>query len=98
MEIRKFYKPVQPTVDWSSVKVSYTEFLPDIRLQEMIYCYWQLKTSEVLTEQFNYRVVADGCIDIFFELTNPADSYVMGFCKKFTEFPLENQFNYVGIR
>jgi AraC-like DNA-binding protein len=98
LEIRKFYKPVQPTVDKASANVSYTEFLPDVQLQGMIYCYWQLKTSEVLTEPFSYRVVADGCIDIFFELTNPVDSYVMGFCKKFTEFPLENSFNYVGIR
>lgn len=98
IEIRQFYKPVQPTVGQSSANVSYTEFLPGIQLQGMIYCYWQLKTSQPLTEQFNYRVVADGCIDIFFELNNPADSYVMGFCKKFTEFPLENSFNYVGIR
>lgn len=97
IEIRKFYKPVQPTVDRNS-GVFYTEFLPDIRLQGMIYCYWQLQTSEALREPFSYRVVADGCIDIFFELNNPSDSYVMGFCKKFTEFPLENNFNYVGIR
>src|SRR5690606_17249532 len=46
----------------------------------------------------NYRVVADGCIDIYFELNNPRENYVMGFCKKFTEFPLDNTFNYVGIR
>lgn len=97
-DIRKFYIPVQPTVKQSSVNVSYTEFLPDQQLQGMIYCYWQLKTSETLREPFNYRVVADGCIDIFFELNHPEDSYVMGFCKKFTEFPLENSFNYIGIR
>lgn len=98
IEIRQFYKPVQPTVGRSSANVSYTEFLPDACLQEMIYCYWQLKTDQPLTEQFNYRVVADGCIDIFFELNRPEDSYVMGFCKKFTEFPLENGFHYIGIR
>lgn len=96
--LRQFYTPVQPTVRQSTPHVSYTEFLPAIELQSLIYCYWQLKTSEQLTEQFNYRVVADGCIDIFVELNDPSDSYVMGFCKKFTEFPLENAFNYVGIR
>lgn len=96
--LRQFYTPVQPTVRQSTANVSYTEFIPSLELQSLIYCYWQLKTSEPLAEQFNYRVVADGCIDIFFELNDPADSYVMGFCKKFTEFPLENTFNYVGIR
>jgi AraC-like DNA-binding protein len=43
-------------------------------------------------------VVADGCIDIFFELNQPGESFVMGFCKKFIEFPLSSSFNYIGIR
>lgn len=97
-EIRTLYTPVQPTVRQSADNVTYTEFLPDIRLQSFIYCYWQLKTTQELSEPFNYRVVADGCIDIYFELSNPQDNYVMGFCKKFTEFPLDNHFNYVGVR
>ncbi|MNJ84658.1 Helix-turn-helix domain protein [compost metagenome] len=98
MDIRKFYTPIQPTVRRSSEHVVYTEFLPHLQLQDSIYCYWELKTNRTLSEQFNYRVVADGCIDIFFELNNPEESYVMGFCKKFTEFPLENSFHYIGIR
>ncbi len=97
-EIRNLYNPIQPTVKQSAEKVTYIEFLPDIKLQPFIYCYWQLKTTQTLTEQFNYRVVADGCIDIYFELNNPQENYVMGFCKKFTEFPLEDTFNYVGVR
>jgi len=43
-------------------------------------------------------VVADGCIDIYFELNDLSENYVMGFCKKYTEFPLENDFRYIGIR
>ncbi|MCF0048932.1 helix-turn-helix domain-containing protein [Dyadobacter sp. LJ53] len=97
-EIRKLYSPIQPTVKQSAKHVNYVEFLPDLRLQNYIYCYWQLQTSQTLDEPFHYRVVADGCIDMFFELTDPADSYVMGFCKKYTEFPLENTFNYIGVR
>jgi AraC-like DNA-binding protein len=57
-----------------------------------------LKTTQPLSSAFNYRVVADGCIDIFFELHNPKENFIMGFCKKYTEFALENNFNYVGIR
>ncbi len=67
-------------------------------LQNFIYCYWELKTTKSLHDPFNYRVVADGCIDIFFELRNPSDSFVMGFCKKYTVFPLANSFHYIGIR
>jgi len=96
--IRQLYTPVQPTVTQAADHVTYLELLPDPLLTDFIYCYWQLKTSETLSEQFNYRVVADGCIDIFFELTRPEENFVMGFCKKFTEFPLGNQFHYVGVR
>lgn len=96
--IRTLYNPIQPTVRQSADDVTYSEFLPDIQLQPFIYCYWQLKTTQQLSKQFIYRVVADGCIDIFFELTNAKENYIMGFCKKFTEFPLEDTFNYVGVR
>jgi AraC-like DNA-binding protein len=97
-DIRQLYKPVQPTVKQSADNVTYSEYLPDPRLQDYIYCYWQLKTFTPLSAPFIYRVVADGCIDIFFELNNPQDNFVMGFCKKFTEFPLDNSFHYIGVR
>jgi hypothetical protein len=72
--------------------------MPAAKLQPYIYCYWELKTSERLVEHYHYRVVADGCIDIFFDMNNPQESFVMGFCKKFTEFTLEPEFHYAGIR
>ncbi len=97
-EIRNLYKPIQPTIKHSAYNVTYFEFLPDSKLQPYIYCYWELKTTQMLKEPFNYKVVADGCIDIFFELNNPQENFVMGFCKKYTEFPLENAFHYIGVR
>ncbi len=96
--IRQLYLPVQPTVRQSADNVHYREFLPQLELQPFIYCYWQLKTTQPLEEAFQYRVVADGCIDIFFEANTPAYIYVMGFCKKYTQFPLDNDFHYIGIR
>lgn len=96
--IRSLYNPVQPTVSRSGGTVTYEEFASGTPLQNIIYCYWQLKTEQPLQDVFNYRVVADGCIDVFFDLNQPSDSFVMGFCKKYTEFPLDNNFNYVGIR
>ena len=96
--IRQLYKPIQPTVKQSADDVRYIEMLPAHELQNVIYCYWQLKTTKPLSSPFIYRVVADGCIDIFFELNSAADNFVMGFCKKFTEFPLDHSFNYIGVR
>jgi hypothetical protein len=96
--IRNLYTPVQPAVKQSAANVVYAEFLPHPALQRFIYCYWELKTTAPLDEPFIYRVVADGCIDIYFELTKPSANWVMGFCKQYTEFPLDNQFHYVGVR
>lgn len=92
------YFSVQPTVRQVTEDVVYQEFLPDPRLRNLIYCYWQLKTVQVLDAPFTYRVVADGCIDIFFEMTRPEGNFVMGFCKNYTEFPLDRSFHYVGVR
>lgn len=97
-DIRQLYTPIQPTIKQSADNVTYFEFLPHTQLQPYIYCYWELKTTKTLSEQFNYKVVADGCIDIFFELNNPQHNFVIGFCKKYTEFPLDNSFHYVGVR
>lgn len=96
--LRRLYHPVQPTISEKDGHVAYQEIQPAPTLQPFIYCYWQLKTTAPLANPFIYRVVADGCIDIFFEMNNPAESYVMGFCKRYTEFPLEHSFHYVGIR
>lgn len=97
-KLRDLYIPIQPTVKKTAIPVEYLEFLPAPVLQNYIYCYWELKTTELLEEPFHYRVIADGCIDIFFELNRPAENFVMGFCKKYTEFPLGNSFHYVGVR
>ncbi|GIM55543.1 transcriptional regulator [Capnocytophaga cynodegmi] len=98
LNIRNYYKPIQPTIIQSAENVFYTEIFPDEKLLPFIYCYWQLKTKTQLTENYVYRVISDGCIDVFFELENPYESYLMGFCKNYTEFPLGKEFNYVGIR
>lgn len=45
-----------------------------------------------------YRVVADGCMDIFFERDNPQENYIMGFSKNYTEFSIGKSFHYIGIR
>lgn len=98
LNIRRLYRPVQPTIKQTSQCVSYREVMPDKELSNIIYCYWELKTNERLVDPFTYRVVADGCIDIFFPLDNPSENFIMGFCKKYTEFNLENNFHYIGIR
>jgi AraC-like DNA-binding protein len=96
--IRQLYTPVQPSVKQATAQVEYREFLPNVKLQDFIYCYWELKTTEAMDASYIYRVVADGCMDIFFELDNPQASYIMGFSKNYAEFSIGKTFHYIGIR
>ncbi|MGX5820275.1 AraC family transcriptional regulator [Chitinophaga lutea] len=97
-DFRSRYQPVQPAVSLGGDAVRYTERLPDPRLCAYVYCYWELQTNAPLQEPFYYRVVADGCIDIFADLLQPQAPYVMGFSTAYTEFPLPPSFHYIGIR
>jgi AraC-like DNA-binding protein len=72
--------------------------MPAGPLQPFIYCYWQLAAPTPLEQPFVYRVVADACMDIYFDMQDPAESYVMGFCRQYTTFTLPDSFHYVGVR
>lgn len=96
--IKGFYKPIQPTIKGEQKEVVYQEHRPVGQLSCFVYCFWQLKTSTPLSSNYRYRVVSDGCIDIFFNHKNAQESFVMGFCRKYSEFPIGKEFNYIGIR
>jgi len=96
--IRQLYTPVQPTVHHTSGDVCYTELAPMPALRDYVYCYWHLETKRELDTPYTYGVVADGCIDIYFDVTHTRDNYAMGFYRKYTAFDLPHSFNYFGIR
>lgn len=96
--LRQLYQPIQPSVSSTNTQVHYHEILPHLSLQPYIYCYWELKSKQALLSPFSYRVVSDGCIDIFFDAHRLKQSFIMGFCKNYTEFHLEQEFHYIGIR
>ena len=98
--IKNHFTPVQPTVKMENGKVTYQEIRPakDVALSNFVYCFWQLKTQRQLDRPFVYRVVSDGCIDIFFNHKRPTENFVMGFCRKATEFSIGQTFDYIGIR
>jgi len=96
--IREYFRPIQPSIRAGEKNIVYKEIEPKAQLKNKIHCYWQLSTTKLLTRPFNYRVASDGCIDVFFNLRNTNESFVMGFCNKYTEFPIGKEFDYAGIR
>lgn len=96
--IKNYYKPIQPTIKSGNENIVYQEIKPNKEIEHFVYCFWQLRTQKQLNKPFIYRVVSDGCIDIFFDNNQPSENFIMGFCRKYTEFPIGKTFDYVGIR
>jgi len=96
--IKEFYKPIQPTVKFEDKEISYQEKRPQKEIDNFIYCFWQLKTRVPLKYPFVYRVVSDGCIDILFNHKQISENFIVGFCRKYSEFQIGKEFNYIGIR
>ncbi|WP_420400273.1 AraC family transcriptional regulator [Flagellimonas sp.] len=96
--IREHYKPIQPAVSAKDDEPSYHEIQPNKEIENFVYCFWQLKTQHPLKQDYNYRVVSDGCIDIFFNHKRPTENFVMGFSRKYVQFPIGKEFDYIGIR
>lgn len=96
--IREYFKPVQPTVKAGNEEIIYREVRPQSNIDNFIYCFWQLKTRTTLKRSYVYRVVSDGCIDILFNHQRPVENFIVGFCRKYSEFELGTKFDYIGIR
>jgi hypothetical protein len=98
VEVRKVYRPVQPAVNFVDGLINYSELLPHPGLSNYIYYYWRLHSTTELSIPFSYRVIPDGCIDIFINLKNVNESRVMGFSTTNVVFDLDKSFDYLGIR
>lgn len=97
--IRPLFKPFQPSIAHQGPgSVSYEEIDPGNQLREWIFCFWRLKSDQKLKEDFMYRVVSDGCIDVLLELHDPEKVFITGFSNRYTEYGLGRQFDYVGMR
>lgn len=98
LSFRQFFKPAQPSVKSAEGDIQYEEVVPEVMLENDIYCYWRLKSGNKLSSPFTYRVIPDGCVDIFFDMRNLQDSRIMGFTSRPIEFELDSSFDFVGVR
>lgn len=97
LDFASSFKPVQPTIDGHR-DVIYLESSPIPYLAHHIHCFWELKTRNTLNHPFAYKVVADGCIDLFFDVQSFPEMYIMGIASRYTEFLLAPTFHFIGIR
>lgn len=96
------YHPIQPGIPKSlRDRVHYEEFTPSPSVADVVYCFWQLNTTDTLEVDFNYLVLPDGCVDIIFNLSespNFKGALIMTPSIKAERLNLGISFSYVGIR
>jgi len=96
--IHQLYQPFQPSAAASDPNIHYEEKPPCHLLRPFIYCYWELRTLKKLDYSFRHTVITDGCMDIYFETSQPGKTYIMGLSEQFEAFSLAPRFHYYGIR
>jgi AraC-like DNA-binding protein len=95
--LSNFYQPLQPS-SFQEPGVLYQEFAPPQGLENIVYCYWELWDQRNTEWPYTYKILADGCVDIYFNVKEPTDAQVMGFFHRYQSFDLPPGFHYAGIR
>jgi AraC-like DNA-binding protein len=92
------YSPIQDGIDKKVQSVKYTEATPPPSLSSLVHCFWELKTTALLVDDFELLAVPDACINILF---NQIDTNISGVTALRTEHEVLNlgkAFHYVGIQ
>lgn len=95
--IRKLYYPFHPVTKLESKTISYSEFRPHENLQPFIFHYWEMKTVAKLERAREHRVIPNGCVDIYFDVSRPYQSFITGLSNRYSSVTLADEFHYVGI-
>lgn len=95
--IRQLYFPYHPVRKLKSTIVSYSEFLPRRSLQLYIFHYWEMKTLARLESDFQHKVIPNGCVDLYFEISRPHQSFITGLSDKYSSMSAGYEFHYIGV-
>lgn len=78
-------------------EVVYHECQPPEVFADLVYCFWELRTSSPLKTGFDYLVMPDACVDIVFDLHYP-EAFLMTPHVTSVCLNLGTEFHFVGIR
>jgi AraC-like DNA-binding protein len=92
------YSPIRDGIEKTARSVRYTEAKPPSNLSGLVHCFWELKTDNLLADDFCLHALPDACVNI---LLNQADPKIAGVTALRTTFEVLNlgrTFHYVGIQ
>jgi AraC-like DNA-binding protein len=92
------YSPVQDGIANRTTAVRYVEAPPPAPLSELVHCFWELRTLEVLQEDLLYHALPDGCVNLLFNQVDVRVAGVTALQTTSTVLNLGRSFHYVGIQ
>jgi len=92
------YDPVKDGVDKSVASVVYTEVPPPEAIADLVHCYWEMKTSANLAEDFVLHALPDACVNVLFDQQDTTIAGVTALHTSHTTLDLGRSFHYVGIQ
>ena len=90
------YTPIQPGIREKGVLI-YEEKTPSEFLKDYVHCFWVIKSQSFLDKPFDYMIIPDGCVDIYFDFNNHIADFA-GSMFSAVEIELSGKADYLGIR
>lgn len=92
------YAPVQDGMPRAAAAVRYTELAPPEHLTEFVHCFWELRTLEVLQEDFHYHALPDACVNLLLNQQDPRIAGITALQTTSVVLNLGTAFHYVGVQ
>lgn len=92
------YRPAPDGFSVRGSSVRYTELPPPDDLSGVVHCFWELRTSSTLTEDFHYHALPDACVNLLFNRLDTDIAGVTALHTTATTLNLGTSFHYVGVQ
>ena len=92
------YSPIQDGIEKSVQSVRYTEAKAPSHLSGFVHCFWELKTTQVLTDDFCLHALPDACVNILFNQVDPTVAGITALRTTYEVLNLGKAFHYAGIQ
>lgn len=92
------YDPVQDGIEKSTLRVSHQELRPPAAIANIVHNFWELKTDQMLADDFCLHAIPDACVNILFNQLDTDIAGVTALRTRYEALNLGKQFHYVGIQ
>jgi AraC-like DNA-binding protein len=92
------YSPVADGFSVRSPLVCWSESPPPADLAEVVHCVWELRTLAPLPEDFVYLALPDACVNLLFNVADPAIAGVTALRTEAATLNLGTAFHYAGVQ